>query len=250
MKTNRKILVVDDNTDYCEGIIDFLEMEGFDAIGVYDGFKALEVIKEETFDMVLMDVRMPGMDGVETFQKLKKVSPGTPTILMTAFEVENRIREALRSGVFGAFQKPVDNKRLICSIKKSFPDGAVVMIADDDKELSSNLLNVISENGYRGVVVRDREIAIKSASEKKFDIIIIDLKQKDSNGLETCKKILDFRPDVNVIIITDNTKETESIIDQNSKKNVCAFLEKPINTVNLLEVMQKTMKDRRKNDIC
>ncbi len=68
---DRKILVVDDNADYCEGIVDFLEMEGFDAIAVHDGYKALETIKKERFDMVLMDIRMPGMDGVETFQKLQ-----------------------------------------------------------------------------------------------------------------------------------------------------------------------------------
>ncbi|MBC8555916.1 MAG: response regulator [Candidatus Brocadiales bacterium] len=245
MKTNRRILVVDDNIDYCEGIIDFLEMEGFDAIGVHDGFKALEAVKKEVFDLVLMDVRMPGMDGVETFQKLKSVSPETPTILMTAFAVESRIREALRNGVFGAFQKPVDNERLICSIKKSFPGGAVVMIADDDRELCSNLLSKFAEKGYRGVVVGKREMAIRMASEKKFDIILIDTKQKDINGFETYQKIRDFRPDVNIIFVTDNIKETENLIDQVPKNDVCAFLEKPLDIDNLLEVVQKALDDRR-----
>jgi two-component system response regulator HydG len=244
VKTNRRILVVDDNIDYCEGIIDFLEMEGFDAVGVHDGFKALETIKEEEFDMVLMDVRMPGMDGVETFQKLKDVSPETPTILMTAFAVESRIREALRDGVFGAFQKPVDNERLICSIKKSFPGGAVVMIADDDKELSSDLLDKFTEKGYRGVVVRKRETAIRMAGEKKFDIIILDTKQKDIDGVETYQKIRDFRPDVNIIIVTDNKKETEKLFDHVSKDDVCVFLEKPLDIDNLLEVTQKALESR------
>jgi DNA-binding NtrC family response regulator len=241
---NRRILVVDDNKEYCEGIIDFLEMEGFDAVGVHDGFKAIEAIKEEEYDMVLMDVRMPGMDGVETFQKLKEVSPETPTILMTAFAVEDRIREALRNGVFGAFEKPVDNERLICSIKKSFSNGAVVMIADDDKELCSNLLDTFAEKGYRGVVARDRETAIRMAGEKKFNIIILDVELKETNGLEAFQKIRDFRPDVNVIIVTDNKEETESLIDQDLKKNVCAFLEKPLDVDELLGVMQKVLVNR------
>jgi DNA-binding NtrC family response regulator len=235
---------VDDNIDYCEGLMDFLEMEGFDAIGVHDGFKALEAIKEAEFDVVLMDIRMPGMDGVETFQKLKEISPETPTILMTAFAVESRIREALRNGVFGAFQKPVDNERLICSIEKSFSGGAVVLIADDNKELCSNLLDAFAEKGYQGVVVRDRETAIRMVSEKKFDIIILDTKLKHTNGLETYQKILDFRPDVHVVIITDNKKQTESLIGQDSKKNVCALLEKPLDIDNLLEVMQNALEDR------
>ncbi len=241
MDTNRRILVVDDNVDYCEGIIDFLEMEGFDAVGVHDGFKALETIEEEEFDMVLMDVRMPGMDGVETFRKIKKISPGTPTILMTAFAVESRIREALRGGVFGAFQKPVDNERLICSISKSLPGGSVVMIADDDKELCSNLLGMFAEKGYRGVVVRNHETAIQMVSEKKFDIIILDMNQKGAKGIETYHKIRDFRPDVNIIIVTDNKKETGNLADQVSKNDACIFLEKPLDIDNLLEVVHKAI---------
>ena len=244
MKTNRRILVVDDNIDYCEGIIDFLEMEGFDAKGVHDGFKALETIEEEEFDMVLMDVRMPGMDGVETFQKLKKISPNTPTILMTAFAVESRIKEALRSGVFGAFQKPVDNERLICSIKKSFFGGAVIMIADDDKELCSYLLDRFADKGYRGIVVRNQETAVLMASEKKFDFIILNANKKDINGVETYQKIRDFRPEVNIIIITDNKKETENLIDQASKKDVCAIFEKPLDIDTLIEAVQKTFDSR------
>ena len=244
MKTNRRILVVDDNIDYCEGLIDFLEMEGFDAMGVHDGFKAVEAVKKEVFDMVLMDVRMPGMDGVETFQRLKDVSPETPTILMTAFAVESRIREALREGVFGAFQKPVDNERLICSINKSFPGGAIVMIADDDKELCSALLEKFTDKGYRGVIVRKRETAIQMAGEKKFDIIILDTKHTDIDGLETYQKIRDFRPDVNIIIVTDNKEETEKLIDKVSKNDVYTFLEKPLNIENLLEITQKALEAR------
>ncbi len=241
---NRRILVVDDNIDYCEGIIDFLEMEGFDAKGVHDGFKALETIEEDEFDMVLMDVRMPGMDGVETFQKLKKISPDTPTILMSAFALESRIKEALRNGVYGAFQKPVDNERLICSIKKSFHAGAVIMIADDDKELCSYLLDRFAENGYRGIVVKNKETAVLRACEMDFEIIILNVNQKDIDGVETYQKIRGFRPDVNIILITDNKRETENVIDLFSKKDICTIFEKPLDLDSLIETVQNVFEGR------
>ncbi len=244
MIASRRVLVVDDNTIYCAGLIDLLGSEGFDAVGVHDGFKALEAIKEGKFDMVLMDVKMPGMDGVETFQKLKEFSPETPTILMTAYAMEHRIREALRNGVFGTFQKPVDYERLLCSMEKSIPDGAVVMVAVDDNEHYSDLLDTFAERGYRTVAARDSEAAIQTAREKTFDIIILDTNLPFSKGVETYHKICDFRPDVNVVIITDNKKETESLINQASKKNVCAFLEKPLDIDNLLEVMRKALENR------
>jgi len=71
MVTKRKVLVVDDNIDFCENIIEILESNGYEAIGVHDGFKALETVENNGIDLVLMDVRMPTMDGVETFKKLK-----------------------------------------------------------------------------------------------------------------------------------------------------------------------------------
>ncbi len=75
--------------------------------------------------------------------------------------------------------------------------------------------------------------------KKNFDFIILNANQKDINGIETYQKIRDFRPDVNVIIITDNKKETENMIDQVSKKNVCAIFEKPLDIDILIETVQR-----------
>ncbi len=188
-----------------------------------------------------MDIKMPGIDGVETYKKLKDVSPETPTILMTAFALEDHIREALRHGVFGAFIKPVDNERLLCSIEKSLPDGAVVMIADNDKDICSNLLDTFAENGYRGIVAKDGKAAIRLASEKNFDIIILGMNLSTEKGLETFHKIRDFRPDVSVIFITDNNIETENLLNLVSDKTDYALVKKPLNVDALLEAMRKSL---------
>ena len=120
MKTNKKILIVDDNTEFCENVSDLLELEGYETVRTHDGFEALEAAKENDFDLVLMDVKMPGMDGVEIFSKLKEeISSEIPVIMLTSYAVEDRIREALCKGAFGAFQKPVDFEKLFCCIKKA-----------------------------------------------------------------------------------------------------------------------------------
>ncbi|MHC4321013.1 MAG: response regulator [Planctomycetota bacterium] len=77
-----------------------------------------------------------------------------------------------------------------------------------------------------------------------MDIIILNTKQKDTNGFETYQKIRDFRPDVNIVLVTDNKKETENLIDQVSKNDVCAFFEKPLDINKLLEVVQKALEGR------
>ncbi|MGR3302036.1 MAG: response regulator [Candidatus Scalindua sp.] len=117
MNTKKKILIVDDNVDFCTNIKEIIELEGYDTEAVYDSSEVLEAVKGNGFDLILMDIRMPGMDGVETFKKIKQISPETPVIMMTAYAEEERIKTALREGAFGAYQKPLDYERLFSSIK-------------------------------------------------------------------------------------------------------------------------------------
>ncbi len=244
---NKKILVVDDNTRYCESVIDVLEIEGYEAIGVYDGFEALEAIGKDSFDLILMDIKMPKMDGIDTFKKLKEISPKIPTIMMSAFAVEDRIREGLRTGAFGAFQKPINYDRLFCSIERAFPGGALVMIADNNKEFYSGLYDVLVVKGYRVITAINGEIAVQLAREKRFDIIILDKQLPDINGTKAYPAIRNIRPDVPIISITGNKEEAGDTVAQSFEKGVYTYLEKPLDTAHLLEVMQKALEDNARN---
>ncbi len=244
MTKNKRILVVDDNSEYCESVLDVLAIEGYDAVGVNDGFKAIDAVSEDSFDLVLMDIKMPGMDGVDTFKKLKKISSKIPTIIMSAFTLEDRISEGLRSGVFGAFQKPIDYDRLFCSIERAFPDGALVLIADNNKESCFGLRDVLVDKGYRVVTARDGEIAVQLVREKKFDIIILDNQLPDINGITTYQAIRNIRPDVTVISVTENKEEIEGIADKSAEMGIYAYLEKPLDMDSLLGVMQKALENR------
>ncbi len=244
MAANKKILVVDDNIEYCKSVIDVLSVEGYDAVGVYNGFKALEAIGKDCFDLVLMDIKMPGIDGIDTFKKLKEISPKTPTIVMTAFAVEDRIREGLRSGVFGTFRKPINFDRLFCSIEMAFPDGKLVMISSDNSELYSGLYDALVDKGYRVLTAIDGEIAVQLSMEKKFDIIIMDDQFPDINGTKTYTAIRNMRPDVPVIFITEDKEKAGDIVDQLPEKDVNVFLEKPLDIEYLLVAMQKALENR------
>ncbi len=244
MTISKKILVVDDNIEHCESVMDVLEMEGYDVAGVYDGYKAVEAIGKDRFDLVLMDIKMPGIDGIDTFKKIKEYSPRTPAIVMTAFFVEKHIIEGLRAGVFGYFQKPINYERLFCSIECAFPDSALVMIAENNKEFYSGLHDVLVEEGYRVVTARDREIAVQQVKEKRFDIIIMDNQSPDINSNKVYLAIRAFRPDVPIISIKGNKEDAANIVDQLPEKNVYAYIEKPLNIEHLLEVVRNVLENR------
>lgn len=244
MVTKRKVLVVDDNIDFCENIIEILESHGYEAVGVHDGFKALDVVKNNGIDLVLMDVRMPAMDGVETFMKLKQISSEIPVIMITAHTENGRIREALRGGANGAFEKPIDIERLKCSMKKTIPNGAKIMVVDSNTESSASTMDMLKKNKYRGVAAYNGNAAIQMAREIKFDIIVLNMELPDINGLHVCNTICDIRPDANVITVAEDKVMIRYVVEQSSQCKVYAHLERPLNMDHLLKKIQVCLEDR------
>jgi CheY-like chemotaxis protein len=99
-----QVLVVDDEPGMLETLSDILSAAGYDVTSVSDGDTALEEILAGSYDVVVMDVRMPGRDGVSVV--VDSGAPPPPIILMTAYAVEERLRIARAEGVHAIVQKP------------------------------------------------------------------------------------------------------------------------------------------------
>jgi DNA-binding NtrC family response regulator len=107
------ILIVDDEMGMRETLLDILEDMGYYAAIAADGYEAIQKVKEKAFDVIFMDVKMPGLDGVNTFKEIKKIQPGAAVVLITAYAVDDRIREALCEGAYRVLDKPLDLPTII-----------------------------------------------------------------------------------------------------------------------------------------
>lgn len=113
---NQRILVVDDDRNICEIIRLYLEKEGFEVIIAYDGQQALELFKEKTPSVVLLDVMMPKMDGFQVCREIRRVS-SIPIMMLTAKgETFDKVL-GLELGADDYMVKPFDNKELVARIK-------------------------------------------------------------------------------------------------------------------------------------
>lgn len=242
MKTNTRVLVVDDNIAFCENVADILGFKGYEVVSVQDVFKALEAVKENGFDLVLMDIKMPVMNGFKTFKKIKEISPKTPVIMMTAYTAEDIIRKSLCEGAFGILQKPIDFEKLFQIIESSLPNGALIMVVDDDPELCANFVDVLGKKGYKVRTTEDGRKALQMARENNFDIILLDMKLPILNGLETYMAIRDIRPDTVVIIITGYLGEMGDLAQLALEKGAYVCLEKPFDMDRLLELLREIKK--------
>ena len=103
-----KILVVDDEISVCKELRLFLKGKGYSVAEAYSGDEALEAYKQESPDVVLLDIRMPGKDGIETLHELKALDPDASVIMVTAVHEEEIAKKAMSEGAFDYITKPID----------------------------------------------------------------------------------------------------------------------------------------------
>ena len=103
-----KILVIDDEPVIRDLLFDVLSRKGYTVDTAENGMTALEKAEAEDYGIVFTDIRMPGMNGVEVYRRLKTISPRSRVIVMTGYEVEELIQEALDLGAFADVKKPFE----------------------------------------------------------------------------------------------------------------------------------------------
>jgi len=239
MSKKLRILVVDDNPEFCQNLADILETEGCEVATAYDGFKALESVKQNGFDLVFIDIKMPVMNGVETFKKMKEIAPGTPVIMMSAYAVEELIKEALQEQAFGFLKKPVDFEKLYKLIEQATATGGLILVVDDDQGFCANINNILTDKGYRVSMAHDGDMAIEKVWENNFDIILLDMKLPPLNGLETYLAIREVRSNVAVIVITGYLQEMGDLIQKALQESAYVCMEKPVNMDKLISLLDK-----------
>jgi DNA-binding NtrC family response regulator len=114
-----KILLVDDEKDFVKSLSERLEMRDLNAGVAFDGEQALEAIKKERPSVILLDLKMPGMDGLEVLKLVKQAHPHIQVIILTGHGSEKDEEQARKLGAFDYLQKPVKMDHLLKTLKKA-----------------------------------------------------------------------------------------------------------------------------------
>ncbi|MCG2769803.1 MAG: response regulator [Chloroflexota bacterium] len=117
------LLVVDDDSGMRDTLLDILEARGYRVGVAADGFEALEAIKTERCDLMLMDIVMPRMNGVEALKQLKEIDGSVIVIMMTAYAMPDLVEGALREGVYKVLFKPLDMEEVLSLIDEALSSG-------------------------------------------------------------------------------------------------------------------------------
>ena len=245
-KTNGKtnILVVDDLRSIRLTLGGILEDEGHSVATVENGYQAIEAAKKTHFDAIFMDIKMPGINGVQTFREIKRADPKTAVIMMTAYSVEELVKEALEEGAYAVVYKPFDIDRIIAIIEELLSDRTLILVVDDQFSDRETLKVILEDKGYKVATAQDGSEAIEMVKSRHYDIIFLDVKLPGMDGVETFEKVKRIDPEVTVIIMTGYIEENLAKKVVSEGAYTCIY--KPFDMEKVLELVESISQEKKK----
>ncbi len=144
MSDESTVLLVDDEVDFVEVLADRLEARGLSVDTAEDGETALAKAKKRPFDAILLDMAMPGMDGIQTLKGLLAINPDLQVILLTGRATLAQAVEAMKLGALDLLEKPVEIETLVAKIEEA----ATKRLSLDEKRIDKKLSDIMRKKGW------------------------------------------------------------------------------------------------------
>jgi two-component system response regulator HydG len=230
------ILVVDDDVDNCRNLADILADLGYRVDTAPDGQTALQLVRRQRYDLALLDLMMPGMDGAALYEEMKKIRAGTVAVVVTAYPNSPRAEAALAAGTWKVFPKPVDFPGLLALVEEAMGQ-PLLLVVDDDRDLCLNLWDLLRERGYRVCLAHDVRTATQRLQGDAYQAIVLDWKLPDGDGTVVLQAARETNPQAQVVVVTGYRDELQERLQQVLAEGARAVLPKPLDVPELLTTL-------------
>lgn len=229
-----RILVVDDDHDFAEGIADALELEGHETAIAHCGEDALETYTEAEFDLIFMDMKLPGRTGVESIREFQRRFPGARVVLMTAYSLDNLIDETIERNVLAMFHKPLAFNQVQALLAR-VQEINRVLIVDDDVDFAREMRDLLEVAGYSVRSCFDGATAVQRCLHEPFDAMILDLRMPGLSGREVCRTVRAALPAFPIIAVTGGDEDDLALEGPAAPGHI---LRKPFSPSRLLQLLR------------
>jgi CheY-like chemotaxis protein len=237
------ILVVDDDVDTCRNLSDILTDLGYRVDCAHDGPSALELVREKCYDVALLDLKMPGMDGLELYREIRRLGAGTVALLVTAYASPAAAEQALKAGAWQVLSKPVDFPRLLGLVDEALSQ-PLVLVVDDDRDLCVNLWDLFRERGYRVALAHTANEAAGQIGYANFKVVLIDMRMPDGDGGEVFRRVRAANPQARTLLITGYRSEADDLVARVLAEGADAVCYKPFDVRRLLDTLKELVGPR------
>jgi DNA-binding NtrC family response regulator len=235
----RRLLVVDDDRQMVRTLVDVVRLHGWQVDGAHSGEEAVDAVREQDYAVVLMDVRMTGINGLEAFKAMKAVRPGIRVILMTAYTATEILAEAEREGALRILSKPVALTGLIECLEQTTTESRCVLIVDDDAAFLKTLGKLLEQHGYSTFTARTLHEALGMLESQEPAAVVLDLRLNGITAPETVLAIKHVSPSVALILCSGYPAELDETTSTMAPRLIHASLHKPFSPNALLEILNE-----------
>ncbi len=238
-----RILLAEDEFINMTLAMTLLEQEGMVVKGVANGQKVLEVLVDETYDILLLDMQMPELDGYQTTELIRKQEEETgghlPIIAMTAHAMEGDRQKCIAAGMDEYISKPINKNAILSTLEKILIKTALVV--DDDPVNRAFAAGMMKKTGWDVTVAENSTQALYECDRANFDLILMDIMIPEIDALKTCELIRQKEKETNKLshIIGLNGIIQEKYLQQCLLAGMDDFIEKPLSKAKIEEKLAK-----------
>lgn len=209
-----KILVVDDEVGVRELLRDTLSMKGYDVTTVPSARQSLEIVFQEPFDLIILDIELAGESGISVLKKIREFPKKIPVVIYSGNVTTELEKEARTAGANEVLRKDIGVAQLAEQIRKIvkakdriFQDPAKrkeksILIVDDDHEVRCVLRDFFKTKGYKTLEAENGEEALALARSENISSVLLDIQMPGMDGLTTLEKLLQINPKLGVVMVT------------------------------------------------
>jgi len=263
---NEKILIIDREPDIRKGLETLLRKEGYQVRNVSMGEEAMDTFKSNSFDLVIMDINIPGTNGLQVMRNIKELEKAIEIIILTGLNSTNNAVQALRAeGAFDFLVKPLENyNQLLISVKQALekrrlnieknvfirkmdnhrPVGKKILIVDDDPMILELLSEMLSAHQYETEVASSGFEAGTKVMKFKPCLIILDLIMPEINGFKVCGSIKEDPDTSHIKILAITGYDTKENMDRIMDAGADGYLAKPVALDTLLQHVENLLNNK------
>lgn len=225
----RRYLIVDDNAAFAENVAEILTDAGAEVSVATTGERALALAAASRFDAIVSDMRMPVMSGAELVHRVRRVDPGLPAVVVTAYTADDDLQAARAEGLLAVLPKPVPLATLVETLARARRDGLVALV-EDDVALADNLTEALRERGFATVtahsVVETERLGVRPFAA------LVDLRLPGGADGDAMRRLHAKFPDLPMVVITAHSDQPPPVAS-------VATFEKPFETGALLAAVER-----------
>ena len=245
----KTILIVDDEPEVLKAVSQLVRAEGYDVMLAESGDRALGILTRRSFDLILTDLMMPGINGWQLLEAAKREYPDTKVVVLTGYIDQQGESILVDRNADGYLVKPIDVAKLRALLSNLLDGdeviGAHVSVVDDDRITLTMVEGVLAEHGILVNPFTSPGAALQHALDDRPHLFIVDLQMPEVSGFDFIKQIRDTTSlsDIPVIVLTGSAERGH--VSQAVALGVSGFVAKPYDANDLVTKVKKAIAGAR-----